>query len=107
MVSVACWFSCLLAAFATLGCATPKSNPWVAGVEPHDADEIGAMIRARTSGDIAVYTRELNGDVAVWMRPGHDPKFGDIGRVGAPLHAYVVRRIRGKWQIVGKHVILL
>src|SRR5260370_36718827 len=107
MVSVARWFSCLLAAFATLSCGTPKSNPWVAGVEPHDADEIGAMIRAQTSGDIAVYSRELNGDVAVWMSPGHDPKSGDIGRVGAPLHAYVVRRSRGTWPVVGQDVIYL
>jgi|SRR5262249_44578010 len=107
MVRIARWFSCLVAAFVTLGCGTPENNARIAGVHRHDADEIGAMIRARTSGEVATYSRESNGDVAVWMRPGHDPKFGDIGRGDSPFHAYVVRRINGKWKIVDERVLLL
>jgi|ERR1700722_12012854 len=106
MVTVARWFGCLIAAFVTLGCGTPESTAWGSGIRPDDAREIGAMVRARTSGEIDCYTREPDGGVAVWMRVGHDPRFPDIREPRGPFHAYVVRRVRGKWQIVDEHVMV-
>jgi hypothetical protein len=108
MVSSARWFACLVVAFLIPACGTPESNAWIfAGVQPDDAREIAAMIRTRTSGEIASFSREPNGDVAVWMRVGHDPRFPDIHEPDTPFHAYVMRRVRGKWQIVDEHVLVL
>jgi hypothetical protein len=76
------------------------------GVSASDAREISRVVIARSHGQIAYYEREDDGKIAAWMLPGHDPQFGDISRGHRPFHAYVVRRVGGRWQIVDEHVMV-
>ena len=87
-------------------CGTPEQGAWFTGVPASDAQEISRFIVARTHGQIAYYSREPDGSISDWMRSGHDQKFGDIGRGDRSFHAYVVRRVRGKWQIVDERVLV-
>jgi hypothetical protein len=98
--------ACLIGIALISGCGTPDHYAWATGVRQTDAREIGDFIVARSLGQVAYYSRETDGSVAVWMRPGHDSKFGDIGRGHRPFHAYVVRRLAARWEIVDEHVMV-
>jgi hypothetical protein len=98
-------YVCSLAGAAVLsGCFTAEQNASFHGIAPADAQEVGRFISERTHGQVAYYSRQDDGSIVAWMRPGHDPRFGDIGRGERPFHAYVVRRIGGKWKIVDEPV---
>lgn len=100
-------YVCSLVGAALLsGCLTAEQNASVHGIAPADAQEVREFISERTHGQVAYLSREDDGSIVAWMRPGHDPRFGDISRGESPFHAYVVRRIGGKWKIVDEHVLV-
>ena len=98
-------FGCLAAGFALLGCGTPGGNTGVSCVRPDEAAEISGVVRARTPTPIDSYEREPDGTVVVWMRTiKGDPYYG---ATSIPFHGYIVRRVKGKWQMIGEKIRVL
>jgi hypothetical protein len=98
--------ACLFGIALLSGCLSAEQSAPLTGVSASDAREISRVVIARSHGQIAYYEREDDGKIAAWMLPGHDPQFGDISRGHRPFHAYVVRRVGGRWQIVDEHVMV-
>jgi hypothetical protein len=94
----------LIGAALLSGCLTPEQNASLHGIAPTDAQEVRRFISESTHGQVAYLSRGDDGKIVAWMRPGHDPRFGDISRGERPFHAYVVQRKGGKWQIVEEPV---
>ena len=103
-MSASRYVGCFVGVALLTSCGTPEQSAWFHGIPPADAQEVGRFITERTHGQVAYYSRESDGSIVVWMRPGHDPRFGDISRGERPFHAYVVRRVGGKWQVVDEPV---